>query len=121
MYNLRYKGEALPRWDFGQCAEHGGDCFKFAKQYLKIFWTQAHGDANNKWTRTDFPSRVCTQKEITEEFWIKDMLFLCGPAQNLTLMNNYDTLPTDTFQFKIRPNYENETNKAEVDKQIINF
>jgi hypothetical protein len=114
MYNLRYKGEHLPRTSLELCGgEFKGDCFAFAQKYLDMYWIQANGYTNKTVDKTRLPSRPCEKDEVTRELWPNDYLFVCGPYKNLTLFGNFNVLPYHTVSFKILP----KNDKSE----IINF
>ena len=52
---------------------------------------------NNTIDNTYFPSRACTKKEVTDELWFNDYLFICGDFEKLTLLGNFNILPYNTF------------------------
>jgi hypothetical protein len=64
---------------------------------------------------TLYNARVCNKEESTRHLHDSDLLLVCGQYNKLQLLGDYVTRPAKHVGFQIKPNYEGNTPKNEID------
>jgi hypothetical protein len=91
-YGFFYKGGFLNKKDDVVCKDFGGDCYKFAKNYMKFKWFSETIEAGYaaKPVVSVFEGHQCTEEEITKDIFKVGLLHICPPADKVRIYNNYN-------------------------------
>ena len=102
--------------------EFGGDCFQFVKKHLKIEWKNYFCETTVlACSETKAESHICTPQEITQNHYDSGRLYMCPPADELYLYNNFEYYPQKGIGLEISPNYEKIEDNKVAQNEMSNF
>ena len=77
-----------------------------------------HGKKQNN---DGIDARVCTEDEVSKEYWDMGFLYICPPFGQLSLKNIASDFNHEFFEFEMAPNYDNQLDKKMTDEFINNL
>ena len=117
MYALIYQNKMIHQ---DICGDH---CFEYIKEHLNLNWFKSVKDKKSKEPVYTGPyeSRLCTEEEVGEFYFKRNLIWICPPKNKLELQANKNEDQYKMFEFKISPNYKSGISKKNVDEFVSNI
>ena len=88
---------------------------------MKLIWIENHRISVKEYYETEYEGHVCTPDEITKNKHDSGFLYICPPAEKLSLFRNMMYYPHQDIGLRIRPNLDDPLTVEYIKKEANNF